>query len=124
MGRVCALESANYLRNQLLRDADWAGMAHSVEIRAPLVDFDLLRAMAPSVGHMAADSGKRALAAAPSIPLTADQVDRAKTGFAVPTGQWLADTVGKKSGQPIRKGLASRAWGLDLLEAQRAGVRA
>ena len=38
VGRVCALESAHYMRNQLLRDADWAGMAHSLEIRVPLVD--------------------------------------------------------------------------------------
>ena len=28
VARVCALESAHYMRNQLLRDADWAGMAH------------------------------------------------------------------------------------------------
>src|SRR5262249_3771932 len=38
VGRVCVLESAQYMRNQLLRDADWAGMAHGVEIRVPLVD--------------------------------------------------------------------------------------
>jgi len=31
------------MRNQLLRDADWAGMAHSVEILVPLVDIELLR---------------------------------------------------------------------------------
>jgi hypothetical protein len=27
VGRVCVLESVHYMRNQLLRDADWAGMA-------------------------------------------------------------------------------------------------
>ena len=36
--RVAVLESMFYLRNQLLRDADWAGLAHSLEIRTPLVD--------------------------------------------------------------------------------------
>src|SRR5262249_17005330 len=36
--RICALESSHYMRNQLLRDADWAGMAHGIEIRVPLVD--------------------------------------------------------------------------------------
>jgi asparagine synthase (glutamine-hydrolysing) len=44
--RVCVLESAMYLRNQLLRDADWAGMAHGLEIRTPLVDSTLLRSLA------------------------------------------------------------------------------
>ena len=33
---VSALEMSCYMRNQLLRDADWAGMAHSLEIRVPL----------------------------------------------------------------------------------------
>jgi len=37
------LETIHYLRNQLLRDADWAGMAHSVEIRTPFCD-NFLRA--------------------------------------------------------------------------------
>ena len=32
------------MRNQLLRDADWAGMAHSLEIRTPLVDIAALTA--------------------------------------------------------------------------------
>ena len=45
--RVMALEAGGYLRNQLLRDADWAGMAHSVEIRTPLVDRVLLERAAP-----------------------------------------------------------------------------
>jgi len=43
VGRICVLESSHYLRNQLLRDADWAGMAHSIEVRVPLVDAELLR---------------------------------------------------------------------------------
>ena len=38
---VQRLEKRLYLRNQLLRDADWAGMAHGVEIRVPLVDARL-----------------------------------------------------------------------------------
>jgi asparagine synthase (glutamine-hydrolysing) len=38
IARVSVLESSNYMCHQLLRDADWAGMAHGVEIRVPLVD--------------------------------------------------------------------------------------
>ena len=40
ISRICALESGLYMRNQLLRDSDWASMAHSVELRTPLVDFE------------------------------------------------------------------------------------
>jgi hypothetical protein len=32
------LETALYLRNQLLRDSDWASMASSLELRVPFVD--------------------------------------------------------------------------------------
>jgi asparagine synthase (glutamine-hydrolysing) len=116
--RVCALESANYLRNQLLRDTDWAGMAHSVEVRCPLVDYDLLRTLAPAMERMTGGRGKRALAAAPSNPLPMSHVERAKTGFWVPTGQWLAETADVPGDRPLTKGLASRAWGLEMFAAQ------
>ena len=46
-GRVAALEASLYMRNQLLRDTDWASMAHSLEVRTPLVDATLLRQIAP-----------------------------------------------------------------------------
>jgi asparagine synthase (glutamine-hydrolysing) len=48
-GRVSALELSFYMRNQLLRDADWAGMAHSIEIRVPFVDAEFFRKMAPLI---------------------------------------------------------------------------
>ena len=38
LAKVAALETSLYMRNQLLRDADWAGMAHGLEVRVPLVD--------------------------------------------------------------------------------------
>jgi len=69
VGRVCVLESSNYLRNQLLRDADWAGMAHGVEIRVPFVDAHLLRELAPSIPNLSPGAGKIALAHAPSRAL-------------------------------------------------------
>ncbi len=39
--KISALEFTMYMRNQLLRDSDWAGMAHSLEIRVPFVDKNL-----------------------------------------------------------------------------------
>ena len=40
---ISQLESQIYLKNQLLRDSDWASMSHSVELRTPFVDFFLLK---------------------------------------------------------------------------------
>jgi asparagine synthase (glutamine-hydrolysing) len=117
-GRVCVLESAHYMRNQLLRDADWVGMAHSLEIRVPLVDFALLRALAPVISSLRAGAGKAALAKAPAKPLANEIVARAKTGFNVPTGNWMND-VAKGSGysdlQAESKGLVSRRWSRTVL---------
>src|SRR5439155_23010439 len=88
--RICVLESAHYMRNQLLRDADWAGMAHGIEIRVPLVDVTLFKSLAPAMSTLVPGIGKAALARAPSLPLPEPVVVRAKTGFSVPTGAWLS----------------------------------
>jgi asparagine synthase (glutamine-hydrolysing) len=88
-GRVAALESSLYMRNQLLRDSDWAGMAHSIEIRVPLVDAFLLQQLAPMLHHHALNERKKLLAQAPLRPIPRKLLDRRKTGFQVPIRHWL-----------------------------------
>lgn len=120
VARVCALESTHYMRNQLLRDADWAGMAHGVEIRVPLVDFTLLRALAPVIRVAKAGAGKDALAEAPIQPLPKEVVTRVKTGFRVPTHHWISAATGPNlkaaTGIHEREGLVSRHWSRVVLE--------
>jgi len=98
--RVAALESSLYLRNQLLRDMDWASMAHSLEVRVPLVDAHLLRKLAPALVTRR-ERGKQLLAAAPRPPLPAEIRKRRKTGFTLPIKEWLRQEgeveVGKRS---------------------------
>jgi len=86
--RVAALESSLYLRNQLLRDMDWASMAHSLEVRTPLVDAHLLRRLAP-VLVTRKGRGKEILANAPRPALPAAVRQRRKTGFTLPIKEWL-----------------------------------
>lgn len=84
---VSALESCWYMRHQLLRDADWAGMAHSVEIRVPLVDVTLLRTIAPWLAaHPDITKAEVAKFVAPELH---HAWLRPKTGFNVPVQQWL-----------------------------------
>ena len=87
--RVAALEASLYMRNQLLRDTDWASMAHSVEVRVPLVDVNVLKALAPALSHHPQLANKKLLAqvAQPELPVGVSQ--RAKTGFNVPLNHWL-----------------------------------
>jgi asparagine synthase (glutamine-hydrolysing) len=117
VGRVCALESANYMKNQLLRDSDWAGMAHGLEIRTPLADIELLRALAPVICRLRPGRGKTAFALAPSRPLPAEVVRRAKTGFAVPTAAWMAEAGLSRAavGDAKSKGAISRRWSTVVL---------
>jgi asparagine synthase (glutamine-hydrolysing) len=115
VGRVCVLESAHFMRNQLLRDADWAGMAHGVEIRVPLLDVTLLKALAPAAPKLAPGIGKEALAKAPTVSLPAEVVVREKTGFSVPIAAWMnsaaTEAVFVERGRPVEsKGLMSRRW--------------
>lgn len=88
VARVSQLESSLYMRNQLLRDSDWAGMAHSLEIRLPLVDAVLTRQIARHLPDFVGGRGKALLAGAPYVPLPAAIVDRRKTGFGIPVAQW------------------------------------
>jgi len=119
IARVCVLESAHYMRNQLLRDADWAGMAHSLEIRVPLVDFTMLKVLAPAIPSLTPGSGKAALAKAPAVPLPGAILTRAKTGFGVPTGAWMNAAVCEGSvpeGRVLEaKGVISRRWSRAVL---------
>jgi asparagine synthase (glutamine-hydrolysing) len=86
--RVALLELSFYMRSQLLRDTDWAGMAHSVEIRVPFVDMQLLRDLAPL--HLGAfPPRKHDLTACLQKPLPPAIVHRPKSGFAVPVREWI-----------------------------------
>ncbi len=88
--RVASLEASLYMRNQLLRDTDWASMAHSLEVRVPLVDSQLLSAVASTtIATLPEGAGKRLLALSPKRPLPTKISERAKTGFGTPVHEWL-----------------------------------
>lgn len=89
-GRVSTLESVLYMRNQLLRDTDWASMAHSIEVRVPLVDSVLLRMIAAlPIATSRAKIPKLSLALSPSRELPSPVLSKAKTGFTTPIARWL-----------------------------------
>jgi asparagine synthase (glutamine-hydrolysing) len=97
--RVSALETLLYMRNQLLRDADWASMAHGLEVRVPLVDLPLSRSVARSAAG--GPISKRWLAASPACSLPQAVVQRPKTGFSIPVREWMAGSSG--AGHSLRE---------------------
>jgi asparagine synthase (glutamine-hydrolysing) len=99
--QICFLESTKYMRNQLLRDADWAGMAHSIEIRTPFVDQFLLKQIAPLLRANPAPT-KLAMAKTPGKALPPAVLQRKKTGFAVPMREWLTASSSVKPERGLR----------------------
>jgi asparagine synthase (glutamine-hydrolysing) len=101
--RVAALEASFYMRNQLLRDTDWASMAHSLEVRVPLVDATLLSRLAGPLQACATDDRKSLLARSPTVPLPDRVARRPKTGFTTPVGEWQIRSEGTQAwrGVPV-----------------------
>jgi len=117
-GKIAALEMVFYMRNQLLCDADWAGMAHGVEIRTPLVDVELFRALAPLIAGRNPPS-KSDMAASASPPLPDNVLSRPKTGFCVPVHEWLAAGRGDVGdGDSIQGERGLRGWARLVMAAQ------
>ena len=113
--RVATLESSLYLRNQLLRDTDWASMAHSVEVRFPLVDSILLKKVA--VLQASSPSRKRNRAKKDALVATLPSYPGAVltgpgAGIPTPIGTWLSslELPSLKHGMPIMPPSAAQPW--------------
>jgi asparagine synthase (glutamine-hydrolysing) len=110
---VHRLESNLYLRRQLLRDADWAGLGQGVEIRVPFVDARL-RLTAEAAGFEPARSrGKAGLVRGLAPELPGALFGRPKTGFQLPIADWLDPT---SAAGPTRVGSQSRRLAVRVLE--------
>lgn len=105
-GQVAALESIYYMRNQLLRDADWSSMAHSVEVRVPFADAVLLDTLAPSITSSSPPT-KNDLAACVETRL-GKAIRRPKAGFTTPVAGW----IGTRGDMTIGRGL--RGWATNV----------
>lgn len=113
--KVHLLESMQYMRNQLLRDADWASMAHSLELRVPLVDALLREQIAALNFEPARRSGKAAVVRTVAPELPNEIWKRPKTGFNIPVLDWLSPP-GQQPGM-TRQGMNSRFLALKVLES-------
>ncbi len=106
--RVSALEMQIYMRHQLLRDSDWASMAHSVELRVPFVDSKLIADAIPWLqavpGLTKTDVARRV------APKVSKRVwNRPKTGFSVPVRDWILVDLPRENARGLR-GWANRVF--------------
>jgi asparagine synthase (glutamine-hydrolysing) len=99
---ACRLDTGVFMQSQLLRDSDATTMAHSLELRVPLVDTriaELARSCSPEhkinangrgVGTYDSSGAKRVLIEAVRDLLPADLGSRQKRGFVLPFEHWMA----------------------------------
>ena len=94
--KISYFESNFYMSNQLLRDSDWASMYHSVELRTPLVDSQLLHNVAPHTKYFSNFMGKKILANSSKTKVPDYIINKSKTGFSFPLDNWLNQLITEK----------------------------
>lgn len=96
VNQVSVLEGSTYMANMLLRDGDCMSMAHSLEVRFPLLDHRLWEYVLPLRATMKLDSclPKPLLLRAAGEKLPAEIYLRPKGGFTLPFERWLRNSLG------------------------------
>jgi asparagine synthase (glutamine-hydrolysing) len=91
LGRLLYLDATTYLPLDILTKVDRMSMAHSLEVRPPLLDTPLVEAVAamPSAWKVAAGEQKILLKRAVERWLPREIIDRPKRGFGVPIRHWF-----------------------------------
>lgn len=102
---VSRAELTTYTHHQLLRDTDVMSMAHSLEVRVPLLDHILVERVLPLPASAKTNGGSPKPLMAKAVgdllpPLVRDRRD--KKGFVFPWEQWLKGAFGQ-SVDPTRE---------------------
>lgn len=105
--RAIAFYIRLYLQDDILTKVDRASMLHSLEVRAPFLDcelVDFLRRL-PSDMKLRGGTSKWILREAARSLLPSSVLTRSKQGFAVPIGRWfrdgrIPDNPGEGTGAP------------------------
>ena len=107
--RVLLRAPRHYLSNVLLRDTDMMGMAHSLEIREPLLDHELIQYVACLPGAIKARSGppKSVLIDALGADMPVRIARRKKMGFTLPFDRWLRGPLRR----PVQAALLDPSFG-------------
>jgi asparagine synthase (glutamine-hydrolysing) len=103
------LDLETYLPGDLLLKADIASMAHSLELRSPFLDHEVvaLGLALPDSLKVRGREGKVALRRAFASDLPSDVAQRGKAGFGVPLGRWFREDLRETAHDLL---LTDRGW--------------
>ena len=113
LNRMRAMDMATYLPDDLLVKVDVASMAHSLEVRSPFLDQEVLALAARIPGNLLVKgrTTKWILRQLAYRLVPRELVDRPKTGFGIPQAAWLRGPLGEMSRDLLLDGTArQRGW--------------
>lgn len=95
LSAVQYIDIKTYLVDDILTKVDRASMAHSLEVRVPLLDHEFMELVAniPSKLKLKSREGKYILKKSLERKLQHDTLYRPKNGFSIPLGQWLKNDL-------------------------------
>jgi asparagine synthase (glutamine-hydrolysing) len=125
------LDLKTYLVGDINTKVDRASMAHSLEVREPLMDHELVEWLAtlPSSLKVRGNEGKYLLKKAMEPALPHDVLYRPKMGFAVPLARWFRGPLKQRVRRAVLgERLAATGWFdadylTHLVEAHQSGAR-
>jgi asparagine synthase (glutamine-hydrolysing) len=125
------LDIKTYLVGDINTKVDRASMAHSLEVREPLMDHPLVEWLAtlPSSLKVKGQEGKALLKSAMQPHLSDDILYRPKMGFAVPLARWFRGPLRQRVRDAVlgprleMTGWFNRAYLEHLVEAHQSGAR-
>ena len=93
--RMRYVDIESYLADDLMTKIDVASMAHGLEVRAPLLDHDVLQFALSLPDEFVFDNqkGKRILRDLVCRYLPAQLFDRRKQGFSIPLARWFENDL-------------------------------
>ncbi len=126
--RQRGLDYALYLPDDVLVKVDRASMAHSVEVRSPLLDYRLVEraATVPSSSLLVDGVGKQPLRALAGRLLPPEVANARKRGFGIPVDEWFRTADGQAmleerllGAEAVGRGLWDRDGVATILRAHR-----
>ena len=115
--RLHYLEMHRYLHDQLLRDSDVFSMAHSIELRVPMLDHLLVEHCAQVAGpeKISKTVNKPLLLQAADHPALREIAARKKRGFTFPFAHWMRRHAGEleemaTAAGPLNRSAVKNCW--------------
>ncbi len=131
LGLIQYIDMKTYLVGDILTKVDRASMAHSLEVRVPLLDHEFVEWVSgiPSNVKLKGQEGKYILKSALEKHLSNDILYRKKMGFSIPIAKWFRGPLKEKlratiiNGSLAETGLFNQNYLTRLFDQHQSGQR-